>query len=300
MSEEHLIHYQGEVPHLTDAVLIYGLEGWTDIGLAASSAISHIREQCNAYKIAAFDSDELIDYRARRPIFSIDNGRSSRLDWPEIEVFAGRLPSGRDLLIISGPEPDARWQEFTREVVAMARRLEIAEAIGVGSFPAPVPHTRPIALVATSDRTERSAQVDITPGQIQVPGGAQIAVEMALSQAGISSMSLWARIPHYLSGMPWPDGALSLIEGIERLMDIEIDVRKLVESAGEARDRINELIEANEETRDYVAKLESVGESGEVFEPPLPSMTGDEIAHELEQFLAAQEGKDERPGTSET
>lgn len=299
MSEEHLIHYEGEIPFLDDAVLVYGLEGWTDIGLAASEAISHIRGQSNAHQIASFDSDELIDYRARRPILSIDNGRSARLDWPEIEVFAGRLPSGRDLLVLAGPEPDAKWREFTKEVVAMARKLNVKDAVGFGSFPAPVPHTRPISVVATSDSTERSAQVDITPGQIQVPGGAQVAIEMALAEAGVSSISLWARIPHYLSGMHWPDGALALIEGLERLLDMEIDVRKLVESAGEARDRINELIESNDETREYVAKLESVGDTGDPFERPLPSMTGDEIAHELEQFLAAQEGKDDRPGPNE-
>lgn len=295
MSE--LIRFEVEIPELEDAVLLYGLEGWTDIGLAASNAIAYLRDQCNTYTFGHFNSDELIDYRARRPIFSIDNGRSAGLDWPQIELHAGCLPNGRDLVIIAGPEPDSRWRQFTDEVVELARRLNVVDAIGLGSFPAPVPHTRPISLVATSDSTERSAQIDITPGQIQVPGGAQIAIEMALAAAGFNAISLWARIPHYLSGMPWPDGALALLEGIERLVDVEIDLRKLAESANEARERINELIESNDETREYVAKLESIDEAESASTLPLPSMTGDEIAQELEQFLAAQERKDD--GTPE-
>lgn len=295
MNEMSLIEFDREVSS-HNAVLIYGLDGWTDIGLAATTALSHLRDRFDAVKVGTFDSDELIDYRARRPVFDIDNGRSIGLEWPSIDLFQGQIENDRDVFILSGPEPDARWRLFTDEVVALARRFDVSDAVGVGSFPAPVPHTRPVALVATSDSTERSAAIGITPGRIQVPGGAQAALELSLASSGCRVISLWARIPHYLSGMAWPAGALSLVEGIEKVLGISIDSTKLAGSASEARDRINELVQASEETREYVARLES--QEHDVDQTTLSEVSGDEIAREVEQFLASRDNR-ERPGGSE-
>ena len=292
MSDDSLIFFTHQ-PDSSDAALIYGLDGWTDIGLAASTAISFLRESLGTELIGVFDSDALIDYRARRPVFTIENGVSESLDWPDIEIHFGQLPGGRDVLLIAGPEPDARWREFTREIVGLARRFDVTDAIGVGSFPAPVPHTRPVSLVATSNKADVSAAVGVTPGRIQVPGGAQAAIELALAAAGFRAISLWARIPHYLSGMTWPAGALALIEGIEGVAGVDLDTLKLATSAGEAKDRINELVQSSDETREYVARLESAEAEAEADQITFASVTGDEIAKELEQFLARHDDGDD-------
>src|SRR5713226_7642596 len=86
--------------------LIVALDGWVDAGSAATTAASLIAE--GGRIVATFDADRLFDYRARRPVLEIIDGKLAEMTWPEFEVRLARHPE-RDVLILTGPEPDYRW-----------------------------------------------------------------------------------------------------------------------------------------------------------------------------------------------
>lgn len=274
-------------PNLERPVLVVSLEGWVDAGLAASTAAAALLGAMPHETLATFDSDELIDHRARRPTLRVVDGVSTELRWPEIRLEAATNRSGRSVLMLTGPEPDMRWHRFIAEIVSLASRLEVEMMIGLGAFPAPVPHTRPVRLAATASTAELAEDVGFIPNTIDVPAGIQAGLERGFADAGIPAVGLWARVPHYVSAMPYPAAAAALLEQLARLTEIETDTKALSAAAATTLAQIEQLIAGSEEHANMVRQLEAqldaepdkaAGNLGD-----LPS--GDEIAAELERFL---------------
>ena len=86
--------------------------------------------------------------------------------------------------------------------------------MGLGAFPAPVPHTRPVRLASTATTQELAAQVGFVPGTIDVPAGIHAALERGFADAGIPAVGLWARVPHYVAAMPYPAASAALLDGL--------------------------------------------------------------------------------------
>ena len=94
---------------LDSPVVVAAMDGWVDSGSAATMAATMLAEDGDT--MATFDGDRIYDYRARRPTLEIVNGTPSGLTWPELKLVRRRL-DGRDVLVLSGPEPDYRWQSY--------------------------------------------------------------------------------------------------------------------------------------------------------------------------------------------
>jgi proteasome assembly chaperone (PAC2) family protein len=277
-------------PTVERPVLVVSMEGWIDAGLAAATAAAGLLGAMPHELVATFDPDELIDFRARRPTLRIDNGVDTELRWSAIRLHAATNRTGRTVLTLTGPEPDMRWHRFISEVVQLSSRLGVQLVIGLGAFPAPVPHTRSVQLIATSPSSELANRVGVMPASIEVPSGVQGALEVAFGEAGIPAIGLWARVPHYVSAMPYPAAAATLLEGLARLADLELDTSALREAATSSRQQIDQLIAGSEEHAALVHQLEAQqdreqGLAGNAF-GNLPS--GDELAAELERFLRGE------------
>ncbi len=161
-------------------------------------------------------------------------------------------------------------------------------AIGLGAFPAPVPHTRPVRLVATAPTTALAEDVGYVAGKIDVPAGVQAVLEHDLNRAGIPAIGLWARVPHYVVSMPYPGASAALVDGLAAVGELTLPSHDLHEAAARASTRIDELIAASEEHRAMVKQLETQVDQeaprpNELDPATLPS--GDELAAELERFL---------------
>src|SRR5437588_9069119 len=210
-------------PPLDHPVLVVGMEGWIDAGLGASNAIAALLAGVTTEPVATFDVDTLLDHRARRPIVRIIDGVNTGLRWPEIVLRGGHDADGHALLLLLGPEPDHQWRAFTAAVGELAMSFGVGLVIGLGAFPAPVPHTRPARLASTATTTELAHQVGFLPGTIDVPAGVQGALERQFAELGVPAIGLWARVPHYAAAMPYPEASVVLLEGLERLTGVAID-----------------------------------------------------------------------------
>ncbi|MGH9123481.1 MAG: proteasome assembly chaperone family protein [Acidimicrobiales bacterium] len=290
---EELVEFDGWPDPLRHPVLIVGMEGWIDAGLGASAAMMALLEELKPTVFGTFDSDALIDQRARRPVLHIVNGINTALTWPEITLRWGDKDD-RTVVILTGPEPDIRWKQFTREVVSVAQRLGVELVVGLGAFPAPVPHTRPATLVATATTKELAEGVGYLPTSIDVPAGIQASLERGFAEAGVPAVGIWARVPHYAAGMPYPAASVALLAKLGEMTGISVGAPNLHEAASNALEQLNRLISGSPEHTAMVRQLEqqhddeSAGRAGGFEIGDLPS--GDEIAAELERFLRGDDG----------
>jgi len=215
----------------------------------------------------------------------IVDGVNSGLMWPEIQLRSGRSDSGQDLLFLVGPEPDHQWRAFSTAVAELAGAFGVSLVVGLGAFPAPVPHTRPSRLVSTATSTDLAHRVGFLPGTIDVPAGAQAALERRFAELGIPAVGMWARVPHYAAAMPYPEASVLLLEGLERLTGVATDTGELRNAAQTTRARLDELVANSEEHAALVHQLEAAVDAET--ERPLGTMlpSGDELAAELERFL---------------
>jgi proteasome assembly chaperone (PAC2) family protein len=277
---------------LFEPVLIVCLEGWVDAGLGASAAIAALLDSSDTELLATFDDDTLLDQRARRPTARIVDGVTTALTWPAIQLRAGVDLSGNDVLYLVGPEPDMHWGRFVDAVVEIAERFDVRLVVGLGAFPAPAPHTRPVRLAATVPEASSRLleQVGLVAGELEVPAGISSALELGFGESGTDMITLWARVPHYVAAMPFPQASEALIEGVGRIANLTFDVTRLAAEADSSRAQVDELIASNPEHLAMVRALESTVDATEgnplgVDELP----TGDELAAELEQFLRGED-----------
>jgi len=277
-------------PELSEPVLVVSLEGWIDAGLGASTAISTMLNTISTEVLATFDTEYFIDQRARRPLARIVDGITTELTWPEIQLRYGRDGDGADILFLVGPEPDFHWSDFIDVVTDSAGRFDVRLVVGLGAFPAPTPHTRPVRVIATAP--EASAHllpiIGTVTGELEVPAGISAALELGFAEVDMEIVTLWARVPHYVAAMPYPQASAALIDGLARIAGLTLDASHLRASADEARQRVDDLVTNNPEHTSMVEQLEEAADEteGTSLGEDLPS--GDELAAELERFLRGE------------
>jgi proteasome assembly chaperone (PAC2) family protein len=275
-----------ERPALDAPTLVLGLDGWIDAGLAAAQALSAIVEQTEMETVAVFDSDVLLDHRARRPTMHLVDGVNTGLTWPVIELRAATDLDGTEALFLVGAEPDHNWRAFSRAAVDLALEFDIKLVVGLGAYPAPVPHTRPTGVVSTATTRSLAEQVGFIHGQIDVPSGVHAAIERRCADVGLPAVGLWAQVPHYAATMPYPQAGAALLRALEETAGLRFDASSLGSEGEQTGQRLDELVANSSEHTDMVRQLEQHVDALEAEGDLLGS--GDELAAELEKFLRDQ------------
>jgi predicted ATP-grasp superfamily ATP-dependent carboligase len=289
-SQRDLLEFTGEPPALERPFLVMHLSGWTDAGLAGQTAMTFLRARWNARALGQFDSDELIDYRARRPVVRLASGSIEHIGWSPIELLHGTTVDGaRHALLLAGPEPDLRWHAFADQVVDACQQLGVTEVFGLGAFPAPALHTDPVLVVSTSADPDLAERLATVPAVVELAAGVQTVLEERLHRAGIPAMGLWARVPPYLAGGGHPPAAFELVRTLERLAGVAIDSTELQAASKEHLEQVDLAIAQRPQIAEFVEQIRSMVEQGA--EQRVPS--GEEIAAELEQFLSQQPPDDD-------
>lgn len=275
---------------LESPVLLLATESWTDAGFGARGAIGQVLDTIQTEVLATFNADEFIDFRARRPTVRISDGVVAGLSWPEIQLRIGQDAAGRSLLVLLGPEPDMAWHSFVRAVVELATQLGVQLVAGVGAFTAPVPHTRPVQLMAISTVPELAAQVGVASGTIEVAAGIQTALQEGFAAVGIPAIGVWARVPHYLAALPYPAASLALVEALATVTGLKLDTGELRAAADSVRAQIDDVLATSEEHRALVHDLEEAVDGKAAAQPDFSDLpSGDELAAELERFLRGEQ-----------
>jgi hypothetical protein len=281
-----------------DPVLVLALDGWTDAGEGGTAAADALREVAPTHKVGAFPSDALYDYRDRRPQLAIDRGSLGEPQWPELIVEVVRPPSGPALLLVTGGEPDLNWQTIGADLVELAQQVGADRYVGLGAVPGPIPHTRPVQVICTASDEELLERFGNAHEQIVVPASCQVAIEAILSDAGLTTLGLWVRIPHYVAG-EYPEAARALLERFSAHLGTPVDLSDFDEAVADNRAKLDVAASSSDEVSEHVRQLERLYDAeleaerlaSEADDAGAPTLTeeavptADELAAEIERFL---------------
>lgn len=284
-------------------VLVHSFSGFMDAGSASQIAVQHLLDSCPERIIARFDSDELIDYRARRPKMIYDNDHFVSAEMPEITLREVLDERGTPFLLLSGPEPDYRWKEFISAVHWLVAELEVALTAGMIGIPWPAPHTRPVGVTvhATSSRLLEGHSSAV--GTIEIPGHIPAMLELRLGEAGRDALGLAVHVPHYLTQFEYPRAAIALLRGLSGATGLSLPTDGLEEKAREAEEEIDRQTNGSDEFEPLLRSLEEqydvaggeIGPDGEpLARPSIPD--AEAIGAQIERFLSEMDDRGEPPG----
>lgn len=266
-----------ERPVLNNPVALIAFEGWGDAGDSASLAAAKFLDDYDSQVVAVFDPDEHFDFQVRRPTVFLRDGDTRGIDWPETRITVVKRPD-RDLVVVTGEEPNYKWKSFTRELVDALLVLGVERTVMLGAFIGQVAHTLPVPLVGTASDPAILDAHGLLPSGYEGPTGILGVLGQGLANAGIDMVAVWAAVPHYLSNQDYPPAVEALAIKASELLGMTVDIGDLASMTRQFKDTVDEAIGENLELQQYVEQLES-----EAVEEDLEQ--ADRLVEEIEDFL---------------
>lgn len=286
-----VVEFEQPPPTLHRPVLLAAFKGWNDAGEAASGAVDMLWHSLEAVEFAHIDPEQFFDFQLTRPTVRSAKGGGRRIDWPDNRFGWAQLPGAdRHVVLLDGTEPNLRWRTFSEGVADLALTLDIDLVLTIGALQVDVPHTRPVPVTGTTTNSELASRLGMGRSTYEGPTGMTGVLHQACVEAGIDAVSLWAGVPHYLSGTPYLTGTLSLTERILRVLDGDVSLDELAREAAAQADDIRALLAEDEDLAEYVGELEERFTHADPDALPAATMTGDELAAEFERYLRDRGG----------
>jgi hypothetical protein len=287
--------------------LVAGLTGFADAGGAVSQVNKYMFDTLDYHRVGIFSNDELIDYRARRPIFQFEETALTSYEPPRLSLDLVRDELGSDFLFLSGYEPDFRWDAVSAMVVELVEEFQVTSSTWVHAIPMPVPHTRSLGVTVSGNRPEITDALSVWRPTTAVPGTLMHLIEYRLQEIGHPTAGFVVLVPHYLADTEFPDAAVVALQSIQAATGLIFPTDSLREAGREFLQGITEQIDGNAELHKLVGVLEDRHDSY-MEDNPLPSPlmgadgelpSAESIASELQDFLAKRHSSGTHPSTPE-
>lgn len=275
-----------KLPELHNTVVVAAFEGWNDAGDAASDAVAHLATIWNALPIVEIDDEAYYDYQVNRPVIRQVDGVTRELEWPAMRISYCRPPgSERDIVLMSGVEPNMRWRTFCAELLGIVDKLNVDTVVILGALLADTPHTRPVPVSGAAYSSESARLFGLQETRYEGPTGIAGVFQYACVAAGIPAVTLWAAVPHYVSQPPNPKATVALLRRVEDVLDIEVPLADLPTQAEAWEQEITEMTADDDDLADYVQSLEQHGDAEIDVNEVLGKIDGDALAAEFERYL---------------
>ncbi len=270
-----------EVPELRNPWMIAAFEGWNDAGDAASGVVDHLLDEWDAEILTELDPEDYYDFQMNRPHIGTDEEGERFIHWPSTVIYFARPKnSDRDMVLVRGLEPNFRWLQYCSTIIGLGELVGVSTLVTLGALLADTPHTRPVPITGSTSDPLLGGRLELEPSRYTGPIGINSVLAENAAAHGISTLSLWAAVPHYLAEPPCPKATLALLGRLEDAMGIPLPQGVLAEMTEAWQRGAEDLSEKDEEIAEYVQALESERETSE-----LPEASGDAIAREFERYL---------------
>jgi len=276
-------------------ILIMAFSGWNDAAESATTAVKYLGTSVHAQKFAEIDPEEFYHFGLSRPYVRFKPGSETEreITWPTTEFSIAQTPElARDVIVGVAVEPHLRWKTYCSLVLELARSCDVGLILTLGALLAEVPHTRPVRLSGSASDPELGARLGVRPTRYEGPTGIVGVLNTICREQGFAWASLWANVPHYISGIENPKATLALVRRVAPLVGATIDASDLEEAGKQFDSNLKEIVAQNTKIANYVKKLESRDtEEARPAAPPggasdLPPAS--ELVAEIEQFLRQQ------------
>lgn len=266
---------------MKEPVVIAAFGGWSDAGNAATDAVEHVNERA-AGALAWQMGEEYYDLQVTRPtVLGTADGRREII-WPAIRVHTGSVTDARgkqlDVVLLSGLEPNLRWQMFSSQLVSALRSVRPRLVVILGAMLSDQPHNLPVPISRSSASAAVRDRYGATVADYEGPTGITGVFAHDCDRAQLDTLSLWATLPHYVANSPSPKATLALLQHLEGLLDADLGLDELEPMARRWEAEVNELVESDSDLADYVATLLEDHDLD-------PGVSGDDLAAEFERYL---------------
>lgn len=242
-------------PLLRDAALVLAFEGWNDAGQAATSALHYVDAALHTAPLADIDPDDFYDFTVRRPHVVHGEGGRRRIAWPANRFRYGSIGPSRELVTGCCIEPHVRWRRFCEAVVDLVEGLGVRRAVLLGAFQTDVIYSQPVRVTGFATDPIELERLGVQGSEYEGPTGIVGVLASHLEERGLSVLSLWAGLPHYINVAPNPRGALALTQVLTRHLEFRLDEGPLQAGAAEFEQKISRLVAADADLADYVKEL---------------------------------------------
>ena len=276
-------------------ILIMAFSGWNDAAESATTAARYLATTFQAEKFAEIDPEEFYHFGLTRPMvrYKPDEPSEREIVWPATEFSIARAATlPRDIIVGVAAEPHLRWKTYCATVLDLARRCRISLVLTLGALLAEVPHTRPVRLSGTSTDPELRAILGARTSRYEGPTGIVGVLNTACREEGMPTASLWANVPHYISGIENPKATLAIVKRVLALLPATSDLSDLDEAVKQFDQNLAEIVSQNAKIAGYVSKLERAAKDDDEEPPPSGAQSdlppASELVAEIEQFLRQQ------------
>jgi hypothetical protein len=290
---EHLTFVE-EPAGLRQPVIVLAFSGWNDAAESATTAARYLAQLWPSRPLGYVDPEEFYHFGLSRPFVRFKPGSRTEREviWPVTEFTVAQPPVlERDVIVGVAIEPHLRWRTYCAAVLELARRTEASLVLTLGALLAEVAHTHPVRLSGGAHDPALAARLGVRSTRYEGPTGIVGVLNTTCREEGVPTASLWANVPHYISGIENPKAALALVRRALIVLNAEADLSELAQAAAQFEQNLNGIVAQNAKIAEYVARLEKKKPDDEEEVPPgagdeLPPSA--ELLAEMEQFLRQQ------------
>lgn len=289
------------LPSLHGLDLLVVFSGYLDAGNVSTQLENVLLERLDHQRIATFDTDQLLDYRARRPHLRFDGRQFFDYEPPELELHLLRDQMQKPFLLLSGPEPDYQWDRFVAAVMLLVDQLDVRLVTLVDALPLPVPHTRPLGVTTHGNAEELLEGLATWSPKGSIAAGAAQLLELRAAEAGRKVSGYTLHVPHYLADATYPQAAVAALEYVGAAMGLMLPSEELRESGRDVEQQITAQVQNRPEIASMLERLEErYDEHAQehqtrslLLNPDQDVPDADEIGSAVENYLSDQVQQDD-------
>jgi len=229
------------------------IAAWPGVSNVAIIVASYLGKKLNFKDLAVIDDSYFFD-----PIgVTVRGNIVEEPQFPRSRFYYYRnKESKKDLILFIGDDqPSTKGYELSNLVLDVAQRFHVCRIYTCAAALMRIHHTeQPRVWAAT---TSNSVAKEIRPNKLVMGGNLQISGLNGLllgvaKERCIDGLCLLGEVPAYSSRMPNPIAALSIINVLSKMLDIEVNTYDLAQQASEAKERMKQVAtEAMEEYIDF-------------------------------------------------
>lgn len=258
-------------------------KGLFDMGEAATGAVNWLSMVHASKPGAVIDPETLFDFQEVRPEVRLGVNGAREILWPANNmVWAQTEPGERDLVLLSGVEPNLRWRSFSDTIRELVDITGTELVVTLGSSLAMAPHTRALPVAASTGDADLASRLGVGRPTYEGPTGLVGSLQHELTLHDVASMSLRVSVPHYVPGSPSPKATAALLANLEQICGVHTDHAGMADEIRDWEARVHRALVDDEDVKAYVSDLEQKADA----EPTMVFDSADgDMAAEIEDFL---------------
>jgi predicted ATP-grasp superfamily ATP-dependent carboligase len=283
------------LPELREPTLLLALQPWIDVGSVGSMALTYLEEAWGARPLGHLARPgRFYDFTRYRPTL-YRRGRHREISVPNTYLRYVQGQGDTDWLLVHALEPHSHGEDFVDSLVKVMQELGVRQYCLIGSYYAPIPHTRPLLLTgmaASDSATARLRAVGVRESQYEGPTTIVALTTEEARLRGIDAMSALVQLPAYAQLERDYRGLYTLLTCLSSLFGFSLDLERLRLEGERQYATLDDQVKRDPRLHSWVEELERI------YDAEVSSGAPDEtprLSPELERFLEEIERRWEGP-----